>query len=75
MPRPKRRQAQDFVVTLFLNSPGDRSYDVSIRRERQMRTMLFERTEWEQDDNPAPFEPFDFRPGQVFQEHDGRTVS
>lgn len=69
MARPKRRQAQDFIGALFLNSQSDSSYDVGIRRERQMRTVLFERTEREKDDNAAPFKLFDFRPTQILQKH------
>jgi len=69
MARPKRRQTHDFFWAIFLNASGDRSYDIGIGRERQMRTMLFEGTEWEKDDNPAPLEFFDFRPTQIFQKH------
>src|SRR6266478_887933 len=72
--RPKRWQAKDFMGALFLNSPSHSSHDVGICREREMRPMLFEGAEREKDDRAAPFELFDFGPGQVFQEHDGRTV-
>ena len=75
MARPKCRQAQDFVGASFFNGPGHSSDNIGIGREREMRTMLFEGAEREKNDCAAPFELFDFGPGQVFQEHDGRTVS
>jgi hypothetical protein len=75
MARPKCWQAHDFVSAPSLNSPRHSSDDIGIGCEREMRAMLFEGAEWEKDDRAVPSKLFDFWPGQVFQEHDGRTVS
>jgi len=69
MARPERRQAKDLARSLFLNPERDGSDEVGVGRERQVRAMLFKGAERKKDDFIGRFEPFNFRPGQIFEEH------
>jgi hypothetical protein len=51
--RPERRQAQNFIRALLLDATRDRGDDIGIRRQRQVRSVLFERSEREQHDFAA----------------------